>query len=104
MLSNPVTRLRIIGLVEAVSFLVLLLVAMPLKYLAGLPQVVKVVGMGHGLLFVAYVLALLDAAIDRRWPVGRALRLFVASVVPAGTFFVDGWLRQQEAVVASARS
>ena len=57
--TNPIPLLRAAGLAEAVSFLVLLGVAMPLKYLAGMPQAVKVVGWAHGLLFMGFCAALL---------------------------------------------
>ncbi len=97
MLDNTVKRLRVVGLAEGTSFLVLLLVAMPLKYFAGLPIAVRVVGMIHGLLFVLYAGALLVAAADRRWPFGRSLLLFAAAILPLGTFFVDGWLRREAA-------
>jgi integral membrane protein len=72
MLNTPLARLRAIGLVEGVSFLVLLLIAMPLKYLAGQPLAVKYVGWAHGVLFVLYLLAVLETWISRRWPFGRA--------------------------------
>ncbi len=97
MLDNPVKRLRLVGLAEGISFLVLLVVAMPLKYFAGLPAAVRVVGMLHGLLFVLYAGALLVAAADRRWPFRRSLLLFAAAILPLGTFFVDGWLRREGA-------
>jgi integral membrane protein len=82
-------------MIEAVSFLALLGIAMPLKYLAGRPAAVRVVGMTHGLLFIVYVMALAQAAMTMRWPLKRVALLLVASVVPFGPFMVDGWLRDQ---------
>jgi integral membrane protein len=90
----------LLGAVEGVSFLVLLGIAMPLKYLAGLPQAVRVVGMAHGLLFVLYVGAAVHAAFTLRWPLSRTLLLLGAAVLPGGPFLVDGWLRKQEAAPA----
>ena len=89
MKHNPIPFLRVAGLVEGVSFLVLLFVAMPLKYFAGLPQAVKVVGWAHGVLFVAFCVALLHTVIVARWPLARAALVFVAALVPFGPFIVD---------------
>ena len=65
--ATPLARLRLIGLLEGSSFLALLLIAMPLKYLAGQPLAVRAVGMAHGVLFLLYLLALVPVALDRRW-------------------------------------
>ena len=98
MLDNPIGRLRLIGMIEGLSYLLLLGVAMPLKYMAGMPEAVSVVGMAHGLLFCVFCLALLQAMMDCEWPLKRAAVLFVAAVLPFGPFVVDGGLkREQEA-------
>ena len=86
---NPIPLLRTIGLVEAVSFLVLLLIAMPLKYAAGMPLAVKVVGWAHGVLFVAFVAALVWTMIAARWPLARGVLVFVAALLPFGPFVLD---------------
>ena len=70
MLSTPIGRLRLVGILEGISFLVLLGIAMPLKYLAGQPEAVKVVGWAHGALFVLYVGAVMQAALAHGWGVG----------------------------------
>jgi integral membrane protein len=87
--KNPVPLLRYVGLVEGVSFLVLLLVAMPLKYFAGMPGAVKVVGWAHGVLFVAFCAALLWTVVVARWSAGRAALLFAGALVPLGTILLD---------------
>ncbi len=74
---------------EGVSFLVLLLIAMPLKYLAGLPAAVKHVGMAHGVLFVLYVLLVVVVGIERGWSVRKMGLALLASLVPLGTFWAD---------------
>ena len=94
MLRSPVGRLRLVGLLEGVSFLLLLGVAMPLKYLAGMPGAVKAVGWAHGVLFVALCAALLQTVVVARWPVGRAALVFVAALVPFGPFAVDPRMRR----------
>ncbi|WP_428659994.1 DUF3817 domain-containing protein [Runella sp.] len=89
LLKNTLGRLRIIGFLEGVSFLVLLFIAMPLKYMAGQPLAVKFTGMAHGLLFVLYVLYVVMAKIEYNWSIKKSLLAFVASLVPFGTFWAD---------------
>ena len=78
----------------------LLAIAMPLKYLAGMPSAVRFVGMAHGLLFLLYVGALINAQLSARWRLNQVLGLFVASVVPLGPFVADRWLRKQQDAAA----
>ncbi len=95
--TNPIPLLRIAGLVEAVSYMVLVGVAMPLKYLAGLPGAVRAVGWVHGVLFVAFCGALLLTVAVARWPLGRAALVFAAALVPFGPFVVDSRMRRWDA-------
>ena len=88
-------HLRLVALLEGSSFLVLLFIAMPLKYLAGLPLGVRIVGSAHGLLFLMFMAALYRAARQRRWPLRRTLLAFVSSIVPFGTFVFDRSLRRE---------
>jgi integral membrane protein len=87
--TTVVGRFRLVSFLEGLSFLILLLIAMPLKYLAGEPGAVRVVGMIHGVLFLAYVLLLIQVWADTRWPLQRIALLFVASLLPFGTFVAD---------------
>ena len=80
---------------EGISYLVLLGVAMPLKYAAGLPLAVRISGAIHGLLFVGFVLALVRVGSEERWPLRRAARWFVASLVPLALFFLERELRER---------
>ena len=100
--STVIRQLRVVGLAEGVSFLVLLGIAMPLKYLAGLPMAVRIVGMAHGVLFIIYMLALVHAQMTVGWPARRVLGLFVASILPGGTFVMDGRLRAEQLRVETA--
>jgi integral membrane protein len=93
---GPIGFLRAAALAEAVSYLVLLGIAMPLKYLAGLPMAVRVVGSFHGLLFVILCVALLWVWIRVRWPLLRLIGVFVASFIPILPFFMDARLRQHQ--------
>jgi integral membrane protein len=99
-LNNPLDRLRLVGMMEGASFLVLLGIAMPLKYLAGYPQAVSVVGMIHGVLFVLYVAAVLGVSVSMRWPLRRVFAALVASVLPFGPFVFDAHLRRVSAAQA----
>jgi integral membrane protein len=96
MLKTPIGRLRAVGLAEGASYLLLLGVAMPLKYFAGMPLAVKTVGWLHGALFVAFCLSLLHAMVAARWSLFRGLQLFVAALIPFGTFVVDGALARED--------
>jgi len=99
---NALSQLRLIGLLEGCSYLVLLFVAMPLKYFAGIPTAVRVTGSLHGLLFVLFILALVRAAFARRWPISRSMLAFAASLVPFGNFALDRSLKREMDEVSSA--
>ena len=93
-LVTPLARLRAISILEGASLLLLLGVAMPLKYLAHEPAAVRVVGLIHGVLFVAYVLLLIQNTIERRWSAGKFGLGLVLSVLPFGTFYAERRLFQ----------
>lgn len=88
-------RFRVVAFWEGISFLVLLLVAMPLKYAFDLPLAVRVVGMAHGLLFIAYLitLALAGKALGAR----RVVQALLMSVLPGGTFWLESQLSRDAA-------
>jgi integral membrane protein len=93
--SPDVARFRVISFLEGVSFLVLLFVAMPLKYFAGVPLAVRVVGLAHGVLFIAYCVALARCFWGPpAFSFARSARYMVLSVLPFGAFFVERELRR----------
>jgi integral membrane protein len=94
---NALRTFRWIAIAEGLSYLVLLFVAMPLKYLFAMPLAVRVTGGIHGLLFVLFCLALVWVAVARRWPVTRSILAFASSLVPFGTFVLDRWLVREMA-------
>jgi integral membrane protein len=97
MLGTPIGRLRLIGFVEGLSYLVLLFIAMPLKYWGGMPLAVRIVGSAHGALFVLFFLSVAEVSARRGWWTGSFWgKAFVASIVPFGTFVFDRWLKRQE--------
>jgi integral membrane protein len=95
MLMTAVGRLRAAGMVEGVSFLLLLGVAMPLKYFAGIPLAVKIAGWLHGLLFITFCVFLLMAHGERQWSLRWTALIFVAALLPFGPFVIDRRLRNE---------
>lgn len=92
LLKTQIGRLRIIAFVEGVSFLVILFVTMPLKYYANMPQPNKIFGMAHGLLFILYVLAVVQSKIQYEWSFKKTVLALIASIIPFGTFWADAKL------------
>lgn len=87
--SHPVGRVRVTGRIEGVSFLLLLGVAMPLKYLAGIDLAVKVVGWAHGILFIALAWFVLVAWLGKSLPFRHATLVMIAALLPFGPFVID---------------
>lgn len=94
-------RLRIIGILEGISYLVLLGIAMPLKYIGHMPQAVRIAGSVHGFLFVAFLLALAAVWRNHKWPYEKVAMAFILSIVPFGTFYLDKQIRKEEQGVTS---
>jgi integral membrane protein len=80
---------RVLAFTEGVSFLVLLFIAMPFKYLLGEPILVRVIGMAHGFLFVALILATILIAADKGWSKVLVVKILLSSLLPFGTFYID---------------
>lgn len=96
MFRTSIGRLRAIALVEGVSFLLLLGIAMPLKYFAAIPQAVTIAGWLHGLLFMAFCIALTQAHQDAKWSPWRSGTILLAALLPFGPFVIDGKLRRED--------
>ncbi|NLE84927.1 MAG: DUF3817 domain-containing protein [Myxococcales bacterium] len=96
MLQTPLGRFRALALLEGTSFLLLLGIAMPLKYFAGMPLAVKLVGWAHGVLFVGFLAAIPSGLTAAGWPWRKAGTLVLASLVPFGPFVLDRALRDAE--------
>lgn len=69
--------------------LLLLGVAMPLKYFVGVPQVVRILGMAHGLLFVVYVVLVIHASLKFNWSIQKGFGALALALLPFGTFWAD---------------
>ena len=93
-MKSSLSVLRLLALLEGISYLVLLGIAMPLKYYYDKPNAVKLVGMAHGILFVLYCINLLIVHVKFKWNMGKTIGAFIASLIPFGTFYADKkWFR-----------
>ncbi|MDH5425692.1 MAG: DUF3817 domain-containing protein [Gammaproteobacteria bacterium] len=88
-MNKTLKNFRLLAMIEGISLLTLVLIAMPLKYYAGITLVVPVVGMIHGLLFMGFMLASLNISHKLNWPITFWLLVFFSSIVPGGTFLMD---------------
>jgi len=77
----------LVGHIEGLSYLVLLFIAMPMKYMMGYPIGVKIMGTVHGILFCAYVYFLIESWAKLKWKFLTVTVLFILSLIPFGTFF-----------------
>ena len=96
MFSSSIKNFRIITFIEGISFLVLLFVAMPMKYFGGNPIPVKIVGMTHGILFILFIGLLYLASIEHKWNWKYNVIAILSSLIPFGTFFLDSDLKKKE--------
>ena len=80
---------RKIGLLEGISWILLLFVGMPLKYIADLPLPNKIIGMAHGILFISYVAFVIYLKESQNWSTKKTLILLLCAIIPLGTFWAD---------------
>ena len=84
-----ISTLRWVGLIEGISLILLLFFAMPMKYIFEQSIFVKYIGMGHGILFVLYLLVLFVVSHRMKWSMNMFLMGFIGSLLPFGTFLFD---------------
>ena len=94
-LKTPLNQFRLIAILEGISYLLLLGIGMPLKYIAHIIIVIKIMGWMHGLLFIAYILTLMRVTFANKWSFIKALVAFIASLLPFGTFVLDKKLKEE---------
>ncbi|SEJ45219.1 integral membrane protein [Cyclobacterium xiamenense] len=99
-----VKRFRMISLTEGISMVVLVFVAMPLKWIFDLPDMVTYVGWIHGVLFILYILVLFPTSRKLRWSFQNAMFALIAAVLPFGPFLFDRKLRKQEKMLENPQS
>ncbi len=88
--KTSIGQLRLIAFVEGISFLILLFIAMPLKYIWGNPSMVRLVGQLHGILFVLFLVLTFVVANQQKWKLfGTTAKVLISSLIPFGTFYID---------------
>lgn len=95
-MSKTYSWFRKIAFAEGVSFLVLLLIAMPLKYMADYPLAVTVVGGLHGILFIGFIIMAFEVKREFKRDWGWFVKAFIASILPFGTFVLDKQWKREE--------
>ena len=95
MLKNSYSRFRVISFLEGLSFLILVFIAMPIKYIGENPYPVKVAGMGHGILFILFCIFLFEALKKCNWGKAVSFKYFVYSLVPFGFLIIEKDLKKQ---------
>tara|TARA_B100001989_G_scaffold250978_1_gene229170 strand:- start:400 stop:672 length:273 start_codon:yes stop_codon:yes gene_type:complete len=83
------TFFRLISLLEGLSYILLLFIAVPIKYWVGDESYVKILGMPHGVLFMSYIVLSLLIKDDYQWKRHDVLIVCLASIIPFGTFYID---------------
>ncbi len=91
-----IKTLRLVGLIEGFSFLLLLFIAMPMKYMMDNPILVKYVGMAHGVLFLLFLLVLFVVCEKQKWSLSMFMLGLIASILPFGPFMFDRKLKKLE--------
>ncbi|POU27461.1 hypothetical protein C3420_00900 [Acinetobacter sp. ACNIH3] len=91
-----IETLRLIGLIEGISFLLLLFIAMPVKYMMDNPVLVKYIGMGHGVLFILFIVVLFAVCEKQKWALNMFIMGLIASILPFGPFIFDMKLKKLE--------
>jgi integral membrane protein len=99
--NTSLNQFRLIALLEGISYLILLGIAMPLKYKFGMAAAVKYTGWVHGVLFAAYVILLLKVWKQYNWSFKKTMFAFIASLLPFGTFVLDKQLRENNSDISN---
>jgi integral membrane protein len=89
LLSTDIGRLRIIAFLEGISLLLLIFIAVPLKYFADNPAMVKAMGPIHGTLFLLFIYNTISVGIEQRWKRDTITKVLLACIIPFGTFYID---------------
>ena len=92
---SELQKFKFINKIEGISFIILLFVAMPLKYYFGYPIATKIVGMTHGLLVFIFIYQLIEAKNEANLTLKESALYFVLSLVPFGSFYTDKLLAKK---------
>lgn len=97
MLKTALGRFRVISAIEGLSYLLLVFIAMPIKYLGDNPLYVKIFGMAHGVLFIIFMISLFEVKTRDKWDTGFMFQIFVLSLIPFGAFIIENRVKPKEA-------
>ncbi|KAF2517823.1 DUF3817 domain-containing protein [Flavobacterium foetidum] len=90
LLQTNIGRLRIIGFLEGTSLLILLFIAMPMKYIFEMPFLTRPVGTIHGALFLLFIFNAISVGVEQNWKFATTTwKVLLACIVPFGTFYID---------------
>lgn len=95
-MTKTFTWFRRIAIAEGISFLVLLGIAMPLKYAAGIPEAVKICGWIHGALFITFFVLAFEVKGELKKNFAWLAKAFLAAILPFGTFVFDKSLKKEQ--------
>lgn len=96
MFKDAFSRFRTISILEGLSYLILVFIAMPIKYIGENPYPVKIVGMGHGVLFILFCIFLFEALRKCNWDKGVSFQYFALSLIPFGFILIEKDLKKQK--------
>jgi len=95
-MNQNVKKFGLINTIEGYSYLVLLFIAMPMKYVLGFAIAVKIAGMAHGVLFILFLYLGVKAWISTKWSLSQTIIFFIASLIPFGTFFTKNKIKSYQ--------
>jgi integral membrane protein len=98
-LLKQLHRFRMVAIAEGISFLFLLCIAMPLKYMLDIPEAVKIVGWIHGALFVTFIYFAFEIFTSFKKEILWLGKAILASIIPFGTFIFDRELKMEEQIL-----
>lgn len=96
MKNSTIKNFGLINTTEGYSYLILLFIAMPMKYMYGIPLAVKVAGMAHGVLFLVFLILGVMAWREAKWSLNQTIVFFIASLIPFGTLFTTSKIYSYE--------
>ena len=96
MLKTPIGIFRVMGFIEGLSLLILLFIAMPLKYFVDIPEAVRIVGSLHGFCFVLYVMIIAYTTYKIRWSLKWIVSSFLVAFIPFGNLLLDSFLKKTD--------
>ncbi len=92
---SELQKFRLINKIEGISFIILIFIAMPLKYYFGYPIATKIVGMAHGILVFVFIYQIIEAHQESKWSIKESGLYTILSLVPFGSFYTDKLIKEK---------